>query len=436
MRRYWIFSFLATFVATSAFAADRNGWTCAAEPMIYPGWWVQSMQNLQKPGTPETIDGTRVAAPVVVKLRENGVEKYFLYYLAEARDPSSPMKWVGRTRILRTETTPDRPSVVTPKNVVMDYQGQWNPKNGNYSTGFHYASPYAVSILPALDENLEPRRKRDGSFEPWLLYHYVWGSNIAIAESLDAGRTFKLREDVSPLFPFEVYRDPQNPNEWRRGPIQSKLFDRDAQGSGTVIRAPNGKYILFYTARLWNNHTLDDIGATKEQVGHPEGQIPDYGIGYAESDTPLGSFRRRTAVSLGVTSSAAQGARIVGRIIEPRFHLAPHGQMEYVVSRPMVSEDGTDVAGKTLYRMTVSSHSKTYRVRSLHSTDLINWTWDDSPAEGMFGFGAPGSFDDSATTYAHCIRDRGERRCWYTGNQYGHINAPKTGIGYCAQPAN
>jgi hypothetical protein len=267
------------------------------------------------------------------------------------------------------------------------------------------------------------------------MYYHTAGSALSVAVSKDGGVTFAPanKPGVNPLFPFQVFRDPKDRTKFVRQPVEekSKVYDQSAAGSATGFVAPDGRIILYYTARMWNNYTLDDLGVTAVQVGHPDGHIPDYGIAYAESTDGL-HFERRTALSLGATSDAARG---VGRIIEPRFHNGPDGEFEYVVSRPMVFEDGTDRSGRPLYRMTVSSHSSTYRVRSLHSTDLINWVWDKSPAEGLFGFGKKGSFDDKSTTYSSCLveKDAGnEIRCWYTGNGYGHVTHMPTGIGYCS----
>lgn len=85
--------------------------------------------------------------------------------------------------------------------------------------------------------------------------------------------------------------------------------------------------------------------------------------------------------------------------------------------------------------MMVSSHSTDYRARSLHSTDLKNWTWDVAPAEGTLPLGPLGSFDDKATAYPACVRVGNTYHCYYTGNGYGHVNFGPTGIGYCTASA-
>lgn len=426
----------------SALPTGRSAWQCEAEPLIYPGWWDAALKG-EAPLDGGT-DGWRTAGPSVVKVGSGESAKYWMYYLADQPDETSPIRFIGRTRILRAEASVSEPAKFTPANVAMEFWGPWSPPEGEngevYSDEYYRSSPYYGAVLPTLDDEGLPKKAQDGTFEPWFMYFHTAGSALSVAVSHDGGITFTVPDElgINPLFPFEVFRDPADPTNMRRAPIEakSKVYDQSAAGSATAVRASDGKIILYYTARLWSNYTLDDLAATNEQVGHPDGAIPDYGIGYAESYDGI-HFTRRTALSLGVTSPAANG---VGRIIEPRFHNGPEGELEYVVSRPMVFEDGTDPAsGKPLYRMTVSSHSKSYRVRTLHSTDLINWFWNSSPAEGLFGFGPPGSFDDSSTAYASCMREQlpngaEEYRCWYTGNRYGHHAADKTGIGYCKLP--
>lgn len=425
-------------VATSDLPTGRAAWQCADKPIIYPGWWDKKSGIKSESGGK---DGSRTAGPSVIKLGQGKTARYVMYYLADQPDPTTPTPNIGRTRILRAETPADQPTNFTPKNVAMEFYGPWMPKvDGNgrsYSTEYYRAGPYYGAVLPDLDERGEPRRNPDGGYATWFMYYHTAGSALSVAVSTDGGITFTPPSEpgLNPLFPFEVFTDPKNQKATIRQPVQSlsKVYDQSVAGSASVVKAPDGRYILFYTARLWNYYTLDDLAARPDQVGHPDGHIPDYGIAYAESKDGL-HFTRRTAMSLGVSSPAARG---VGRIIEPRFHSGPEGELEYVVSRPMIFADGADKeTEKVLYRMMVSSHSSTYRVRSLHSTDLINWIWDKSPAAGTFGFGAPGTFDDKQTSYAVCLRENfakgHELRCWYTGNGYGHVVNSPTGIGYCS----
>ena len=61
----------------------------------------------------------------------------------------------------------------------------------------------------------------------------------------------------------------------------------------------------------------------------------------------------------------------------------------------------------------------------MHSSDGVNWTWTNGGAEGDFGVGARGSFDDHQRSYAAVLAHGGRLHCWYTGNGFG-----VTGIGY------
>lgn len=422
--------------AVNALDTGRARWQCTAEPIIYPGWWDQAINGLPDPAGPDSTDGNRATAPDVVQLGQGASARYYLYYMAETGSQKS------MTRILRTEISPMDPTSPRPGNVALEFYGPTLPDNGIYDDeAFLRVGPYYGATLPALDEAGEPARKIDGTFEPWFMYIAVRGNNLGVAVSTDGGITFSLPDEqgINPIFPFEVFKEPSGGNGWRRQPIEAenKLYDQNGSGSGSVVKTSDGRYHLFYTALMWNYYTLDDLGAQDNEIFHKDGQIPDHGIGYAVSDDGL-HWTRRTAMALGVTSPAAKGT---GRIIDPRFRDGAPGELEYTVTRPMVFADGVDAtSGKTRYRMLVSSHSSTYRVRSLHSTDLINWTWDPSPTGGLFGLGAPGSFDDKSTAYGDCIReingDGDQYMCWYTGNGFGHFSAGKTGIGFCTMPVS
>jgi hypothetical protein len=93
-------------------------------------------------------------------------------------------------------------------------------------------------------------------------------------------------------------------------------------------------------------------------------------------------------------------------------------------SKPwVIKEDGG-------YRMWLSANNKPYRIRSLTSTDGINWTWetdgkyyDDGRLLG--GAGKAGAFDDRMRSYPAVIRDGDDYLMWYTGNDYG-----KSGMGF------
>lgn len=415
---------------TNALWTGRSRWECSREPIIYPGWWEQKKKGLPSAAGEDSLDGRRTAGPSVVKLGKGENTRYYLYYMAE----SEP--W--HTRILRAEISPDDLLQPEPRNVALEFYGPLAPEDGaTYSTDYLHLGPYYGSVLADLDENGEPARFSDGAFKPWFMYIATAGNNTGVAISHDGGITFALPldTDINPIFPFEISRTP--PGSWRRIPLEekSKPYDQSGSGSATAIRTSDGRFHMFYTARMWNFYLLDDLGASASEVFHRNGHIPDHGIGYAESEDGL-RWTRRTAMSLGATSQAARGP---GRIVEPRFRGAAPGDLEYTVTRPMVFEDGIDpTTGKTRYRMVVSSLSSTYRIRTLHSNDLINWTWDPSPSGGLFGFGDDGSFDDTSSAYGDCIREEGpdgdRYMCWYTGNRFGHISAGKTGIGFCTMP--
>lgn len=411
----------------------RSSWQCTAQPVIYPGWWDQAVSGQSAPAGLNSTDGSRATAPDVVKLGKGRTTRYYVYYMAESGGKD------GRTRILRTEFLPGRLDKPKPKNVALDFLGPFFPKNGKYGADYLKVGPYYGSVLPDLDEDGEPARGADGQLKPWFMYIATYGNNTGVAVSKDGGITFALPEDesVNPIFPFEVFLEPAGGESWRRQPIESesKLYDQNGSGSPTVVRTDDGRYKMFYTALMWRHYTYDDLGAKRSEVFHADGKIPDHGIAYAESSDGL-HFTRRTSVALGVTSSAARGT---GRLIDPRFRDGAPGELEYTVTKPMIFKDGKDaVTGAERYRMLVSSHSISYRVRSLHSTDLTNWTWDASPPDGLFGLGEPGAFDDKSTTYAACVRDTGKAGdnylCWYTGNKFGHYSAGKTGIGICTMP--
>lgn len=406
----------------------RTRWQCTADPIIYPGWWDQALNDLPTPSGLDSADGRRATAPTVVKLGRGSTSRYYLYYMGES------IAW--RTRILRVEISTSDLKKPRPGNIALEFSGPLEPNNRTYSTEYLRAGPYYGSVVEDLDVAGEPAKNPDGSFKPWFMYIATAGNNPGVAISTDGGLTFALPSDpgINPIFPFEVFPDPSADGKWRRQPLEakSKMYDQSGSGSVDAIRGEDGKLRMFYTARMWNYLTLDDVGAKRGEIFHGDGNIPDHGIGYAESSDGL-HWNRRTSTSLGVTSSSALGT---GRIIDPRFRRGAPGELEYTLTRPMVFKDGVDaISGAARYRMLVSSHSSTYRVRSLHSTDLINWFWDLSPKGGLFGLGDKGRFDDQSTAYGDCLREStqtGDRYvCWYTGNRFGHYSAGKTGIGVC-----
>lgn len=390
----------------------RSEWTFAPEPVVFPGWW--ALKNLGAVGAPNTIDGTRTMAPAVVKVGNT----FRLYYLAE-RD-NAP--YGTKTTILQCTAPVSDPTNLTPKGIALQFPVSQKvvPGTGDDPEAYYASGPYHTSILPWLTpDGSAPGKDANGNFYPWWMYLASVGNNTAVARSMDGGETFQLVEDKNPLFPFECV---MVNGVARRTPVirKSKPYDYGGCGSACAVRDGAGKFHLFYTAMASGNLTFDDMGGTLAEIGHPDGSVTDIGIGYAES-TDAVTFTRRTSQSLGGTSPAARGS---GRVVDPRRRDNPNGLLEYIVSRPMVFRDGN------LWRMLVSSHSKTYRARSLHSIDLVNWTWDPSPADGFLGLGAPGAFDSLHAAYPCIVRVGDVYHCWYTGNQYGHISAGSTGIGY------
>lgn len=357
-------------------------------------------------------------SPAVVKVGS----LFRLYYVAERT--VSP--GVFQTKILRCTAPVSDPTNFTPRGIALKFPSTVlsSPGPGDSSEGFYNNGPYHPSILPRLTaDGSAPAKDANGDFLPWYMYLGTRDGSTAVAISTDGGDTFALVAGKNPLFPFEVITVAGV--QRRTGvPSKSKPYDVGGAGATCAILDTSGKINLFYTAVGATNLTLDDLGAVSSEVGHASGSIPDIGIAYAESTDGV-TFTRRTADALGVTSPSARS----GRLIDPRRRGNPNGLMEYIVSRPMVFQDGS------VWRMPVSVHSTTYRARSLHSTDLINWTWDPSPATGFLGLGGTGSFDEFAAAYPCMLRDGNTYHCWYTGNHYGHISAGVTGIGYATASA-
>lgn len=401
---------------TNPMPSGRSAWTCTG-PVIYPGWW--SFKHTGVVGGIGTIDGTRTMAPAVVKVGNT----FRLYYLAE-RDTAP---YGTKATILQCTAPVSDPTNFTPKGIALEFptSQKVSPAAGDDPEAYYAAGPYHTTVLPWLTpDGSAPGKDANGNFYPWWMYLASKGSNTAVARSLDGGETFQLVSGNNPLFPFECITVN---GVMRRTPVlsKSKPYDYGGCGSACVVRDNAGKFHMFYTAAAALTLTYDDLGGTGAEIGHVSGGITDIGIGYAESTDGL-TFTRRTAQALGVTSPAARGS---GRIIDPRRRDNPNGLLEYIVSRPMVFRDGP------LWRMLVSSHSKTYRSRSLHSTDLVNWTWDDSPADGMLGLGGVGAFDELHAAYPCGIRVGNTYHVWYTGNRYGHVAAGVTGIGYATATA-
>jgi hypothetical protein len=349
-----------------------------------------------------------------------------MYYCGEAELPGGGTK----TRIMRAIAPVSDPENFTPAGIALEFPASIKvvPAAGDSPEGYYTTSgPFHAAVTPWL--NAAGERATDpvtGAFRTWWMYFTTQGNNAGVAVSVDGGVTFQLAAGKNPMFPFETRLID---GVWRRNSVvsKSKPYDYGQIGSACVVRETLHpfKFHMLMTAVGASNLTVDDMGTVLAEVGHENGKITDIGLGYADSMDAL-TFTRRTSQSMGVTSPAARGS---GRVVDPRRHDGPTGAFEYIVSRPMIFRD-VDV-----WRALVSSHSKTYRARSLTSTDFRNWTWDTSPADGFLGFGTTGAFDDAATAYPCAIRIGDTYHLWYTGNGYGHIDNAPTGIGYATASA-
>ena len=224
--------------------------------------------------------------------------------------------------------------------------------------------------------------------QTWLMVFGAWGrprrdgklSNTSgLAISQDAGLTWRYHEN-SPC----LSRD--------------RDYDRSATGSVCVVRVDD-RFRMYYTSIAEYFPKPEGV-----ETGHGD-VIPRIGIGYAVSrdgvtwEKPLDEF-----------------------MIAPRFHaMDPY---EYINSKPFVIRDGNG------WRMWISTFGSAYRIRSLTSSDGLNWTRVPSGPDGDLGVGEPGAFDDHQRSYASVIKCEGEYRMWYTGNSFGG-----TGMGYATARA-
>jgi len=385
----------------------RANWAC--QRVIYPGWWNWKITGVV--GGPATIDGARTSSPSVVRMNN----KVRLYYWAEYISGGTTY-----SNILLVESATGSYTNFNLKPVAFTIPSSLpvTPASTAPAEGFYNTNVNHCHVHPALDANGDPKMT-GGVFDPWFMYFTTSDYNTGVAKSTDGGLTFTLVANKNAIFPFEVYqvRNTAGVMEWRRNVVASKSKSYDFGGTGSVSVVKDGLYKMFYTAIGKRNHTYADFGVTASDVGHPSGSLADIGIAYADSPDGV-TWTRRTAAELGVTSSASDG----GRLITPRKWV--DGAYEYIVSKPLVFWDSTQ------WRMMVSTHSTAYRVRTLTSPDLINWTWESSPADGVLGLGASGEFDDEHVAYADVHRVGNTYHCYYTGNGYGHYSNNPTGIGY------
>jgi hypothetical protein len=407
----------------------RNNWTFSANnPVVFPGSWRLRNPMYGYIGGQHDVDGTRTAAPCVIRVGN----EYWMYFVGEK---NINVGFNALSQILRIVSPVSNPDAWTNGSQALTFDSPETPTATQPAEGDYARCPFFCHVLPRLDANCMPAKDANNNYLPWFMYYAVTNGNLSVAKSIDGGITFAKVAGANPIFPHEVFQARQADGSyvWRRQSVKSKnvKYNYAQVGSGCVVEH-DGVFHMFTTSVMHNTGKYAELCVTSADVGHADGAMMDIGIGYATSTDGI-SFTAKTAQQLGITSSAAIYS---GRIIDPRKWNTPNGEYEYIVSRPMVFKDGVYPGTcNTRWRMMVSAHSTEYRVRSLHSPDLINWEWDDSPLLGVLELGATGSFDEFAACYACMLRETidgvEKYRVWYTGNNYGYKNGNMpTGIGF------
>lgn len=272
----------------------------------------------------------------------------------------------GRYRICRAESSAERPNEWRPKGTILECQSR---------TTYNCVGPSFPCVVP-VDE------KR------WLLYFGAWGkgrkdgklpNTTGLAISEDGGESWEYH-GAKPILPLD------------------KPYDCEGSGSVCVLYE-GGQFRMYYTA-------LGAYSQRPEGVQTAHGDvIPRIGVGYAVSDDGIHWTKPLDDL-----------------MVAPRgFDAEPY---EYICSKPWIVREGDG------YRLWVSTVGIAYRIRSLTSSDGLNWQWEPSGPDGDFGIGENGAFDDHQRCYACVVKHEDEYRCWYTGNGYG-----QTGIGYATGKA-
>ena len=225
---------------------------------------------------------------------------------------------------------------------------------------------------------------------PWMMYFCGWGrtkedgmprTRAGLARSHDKGLTWEYIQDA-PIIPSD--------RPW------------DAEGTGSVhVLYESGLFRMYYTSKGSYYPRPEGV-----ETGHGD-TIPDIGIGYAISDD-------------GMNWTKPLHHWLIG---PRRFTAEPY---EYICSKPCIVREDKG------YRMWVNTFSTRYRIRSLWSTNGMNWHWNPSPPDGELGVGPEGAFDDEQRSYISVVKYKDEYRCWFTGNGFG-ANGMGYTVGYVGQ---
>lgn len=267
----------------------------------------------------------------------------------------------GRHRICVAESPRDRPNAWEPLGSVLEPQ---------VGTEHNHHGPSFPCVVPQTKG-------------PWLMYFGAWGkprpdgklpNTTGLAFSHDAGQSWEYWSD-RPVLPLDR--------------------PYDAEGTGSVwVLHESGEFRMYYTALGAYFPRPEGV-----QSGHGD-LLPRIGIGYT------------------VSSDGVHWNKPLGRLmVEPRgFGTEPY---EYICSKPCVIREPDG------YRMWVNTFGTAYRVRSLWSTDGLQWNWCASGPDGDMGVGEKGSFDDHQRCYVSIVKHDSKYRCWYSANGFG-----STGMGY------
>ncbi len=284
----------------------------------------------------------------------------------------------GHYYIAQAEAPISNPTAWKAKGIVLERQ----PDKPHNSQGPCYAQ-----VIP----------QDDG---PWLMYVCTWGTArpdgklpyaTHLVTSQDQGKTWQYYSD-EPIFPH---------TEW---------WNKEGTGSVCVLR-DGDIFRAYFTSFAEYKEPPAQAKSLSFHAAFSD-KIPSVGIGYAESKDGINWY-----YPLNRWAATARG-----------FHQEYY---EYLLSKPWVIKDGKG------YRMWCGALGIRYRVRSLTSTDALNWTFQDEwffedadlPSTG--GIGQPGNFDDIQRSYPMVIKQADEYHMWYTGNWFGQAGKGyTTGMGF------